>query len=200
MILAAIPIKPFGVAKARLAPVLGPEQRSRLGRAIAERTAGLAATAGAEVVVVTPDHGVEKWAKSLGHGVVIEDPADRRGLDAAAASAARHAAGMGLPWVIVHADLPSATDADLRRVFEAALDGPVIVASHDGGTNLLGGRGTDFPFSYGRGSFHRHLAAAPGAEVIANPRLALDLDRPRDLERARAMPTGRWLDGIVDAG
>ena len=55
MILAAIPIKPFGVAKARLAPVLGQAERSRLGRAIAARTAGLAAAAGAEVVVVTAD-------------------------------------------------------------------------------------------------------------------------------------------------
>lgn len=197
VILAALPIKPFGVAKARLAPVLGPAERSRLGRAIAARTAELTAAAGAEVCVVTADEGVAAWAKERELGVLREAPELGIGLNAAAAVAARHADRLGMRWAIVHADLPVATAADLDLVFGRAATDPVIVPSHDGGTNLIGGAGSRFPFSYGKGSFHRHLAHLPGATIITNPRLALDLDTPADLARARASPSGRWLEAVI---
>ena len=198
MILAAIPIKPFGVAKARLSPVLGPAQRSELGRAVAARTARLSAEAGAEVVVVTGDHGVAEWAKRGGLGVLMEDTGLADGLNGAATTAAHHASALGLPWVVVHADLPVATADDLRTVFDAAAYSPVIVPSHDAGTNLIGGAAPSFPFAYGVGSFHRHLAAIPDATVITSQRLALDLDNPRDLGLALRSATGMWLADVID--
>ena len=163
MILAAIPIKPFGVAKARLAPVLGQAERSRLGRAIAARTARIAAAAGAEVIVVTADEGVAAWAETESIGVLREDPDLGGGLNGAAATAVRHATDLGVRWAIVHADLPVAAEGDLRRVFEAASRAAVIAPSYDGGTNAIGGGGGDFPFAYGAGSYHRHLASSPEA-------------------------------------
>ena len=197
MILVAVPIKPFGVAKARLSSVLDRGQRSRLGRAVAARTAHTAAEAGAEVVVVTPDDGVAAWAKSSDIGVLREDSSGPGGLNAAAGAAARHATGMGIPWVIVHADLPLATADELRRVFNAAIDSSVLIPSYDGGTNVIGGRGHEFRFSFGSGSFHRHLARSPGAAVLTPPGLVLDLDTPRDLALVRGRPEGRWLDEVL---
>ena len=121
MILAAIPIKPFGVAKARLAPVLGQAERSRLGRAIAARTARIAAAAGAEVIVVTADQGVAAWAETESIGVLREDPDLGGGLNGAAATAVRHATDLGVRWAIVHADLPVAAEGDLRTVSKPRL-------------------------------------------------------------------------------
>lgn len=197
MILVAIPIKPFGVAKARLSQVLGPAARSRLGRAIAARTAGLAAATGAEVYVVTGDDGVAAWAKEHEFGVLREEPELGTGLNAAASAVVRHAGRFGKRWAIVHADLPVATAADLNEVLGRAAGGPIIVPSYDGGTNLISGGGWDFRFSYGPASFHRHLARIPEAKIITNPRLALDLDTPTDLARARASPSGRWLEAVL---
>lgn len=197
MILAAIPIKPFGVAKARLSPVLGPVERSRLGRAVAAHTAARAAEAGAEVVVVTSDEGVASWAKEHDLVVVREDPRLGPGLNGAARTAAKHAAQLGMRWVVVHADLPIATTEVLRAAFALAIEGDVIAASYDGGTNLIGGADEHFPFSYGKGSFHHHLAAMPAATVMTSSGLALDLDTPLDLARARASPGGRWLERVL---
>ncbi len=201
MIVAALPIKPFGVAKARLSPVLGPGERSRLGRAVAARTASCAREAGAEVVVVTADDKVAEWARSQELGVLREDAGFGEGLDRAAATAARHATELGLGWAIVHADLPVATSADLRMVFDSAAQTTVIVPSYDGGTNIVTGFGASFRFSFGKGSFTTHFAQAPGAAVLTIPRLVLDLDTPRDLALARSWPSGTWLNGILhDAG
>jgi 2-phospho-L-lactate guanylyltransferase len=197
MVIAAIPIKPFGVAKARLAPVVGPEDRSRLGRAVAARTATLAVEAGAEVVIVVADDGVASWAKSQDFGVIREDPELGEGLNGAARTAARHADLLGLRWAIIHADLPVVTSGDLRVVFGIAEERSLIVPSHNGGTNIIAGGGAAFPFSYGAGSFHRHLAAMPDATVVATPRLSLDLDTPVDLARARASRAGGWLGGVL---
>jgi 2-phospho-L-lactate guanylyltransferase len=190
-LIAAVPVKPFGVAKKRLSAQLNRDQRARLGKAIAARTAMLSRQAGVDVLVVTGDDQVAKWASGLGFAVLAEGPAPT--LDGAAHTVARTAAAQKRRWVIVHADLPLATAADLRAVFAIASEGAVVVPSHDGGTNLLAGSGPGFPFSYGPGSFCRHLAATPEATVIVNPRLAMDLDTPHDLAHARRAAGGSWL-------
>ncbi len=190
-LLAAIPVKPFGVAKARLADQLNPDQRARLGKAIAARTAILSRQAGADVFVITGDDGVAEWASGLGFAVLPEGPVPS--LDGAAHTAAATAAAREQRWVIVHADLPLATATDLRTVFALAAHAPVVVPAHDGGTNLLAGSDPAFPFAYGPGSFRRHLAAAPQSKVVTHPRLAMDLDTPSDLVHVRQADGGLWL-------
>jgi 2-phospho-L-lactate guanylyltransferase len=199
-VLAALPVKPFGVAKARLGPALDAATRSRLGRAIAARTGRTAREAGAVVAVVTADAGVRRWARRAGFDVVAEPPGPGSGLDRAAHAAAAEADRRELRWCIIHADLPLVTPADLAAVFAAGRGGPVLVPSHDGGTNLVAASGATFPFAYGPASFRRHLAAAPAAHVVTNPRLALDLDTPRDLARALALTTDGWLGQHVPGG
>ena len=196
-ILAAIPIKPFGVAKARLAPRLDAAARSQLGKAVAGRTAAAAADAGALVAIVTADEGVAAWSRSLGYLTISEPSPSNDGLNGAAETAMYEAARRHRPWAIIHADLPLVTPGSLRVVFSKASQQTVLVPSHDGGTNVVAGRGAAFRFSYGTSSFHRHLASHPHSAVLALPDLALDMDTAADLDRARRHATGSWLKSYV---
>jgi 2-phospho-L-lactate guanylyltransferase len=196
-LLAAVPIKPFGIAKRRLSPVIDAETRSRLGRAVALRTVRIIDEAGAHPVVVTADGGVADWAAS--HGVeTIVDPG--AGLNAAAATAVAAARSRGLPWAVVHADLPCASADDLRAVFSVIPNrGMVISPAHDGGTNVMAGDVDRFGFGYGPSSYHHHLRAAVRLprRIVVRWGLALDLDSPADLARAMASSRGSWLGEIV---
>jgi 2-phospho-L-lactate guanylyltransferase len=187
--LIAIPVKPFGVAKRRLSPVLDAKRRSVLGREIAARTVAAARATGAPVAVVTADSGVEAWARNQGVGV-IADPG--QGLSAAACAAV--AAAGSRPWIILHADLPLIAPSDLAPVV-AGLEtaGSMIAPSYDGGTSVLAGFGV-FPFHYGPASFRRHVALArPAPVVIVRVGFAVDLDGPSDLLTASRHPRGVWL-------
>ncbi|MFZ0492300.1 MAG: 2-phospho-L-lactate guanylyltransferase [Acidimicrobiia bacterium] len=187
--LIAIPVKPFGVAKRRLSPVLDAKRRSVLGREVAARTMAAARATGAPVAVVTADAGVKTWARSQGVGV-ITDPG--QGLSAAARAAV--AAAGSRPWVILHADLPLIAPGDLELVIAGLKDaGSMIAPSYNGGTSVLAGRGA-FPFRYGPASFRRHLAMArPSPVVVVRVGLAIDLDGPSDLAIASRHPRGVWL-------
>ena len=194
--LVGIPIKPFGIAKARLSGVLDDRTRSRLGRAIAAHTLAAAAGSGARAVVVTGDEGVARWARRHRWPVVAEPPG--AGLDGAAAALV--AAAAGRPWAVLHADLPLLVAGDLVVAWHAAATGgPVISPSHDGGTSLVAGTGP-FRFSYGPGSFHRHLRSLPSATIVVRSGLALDLDTVADLRVALAVPAGSWLRSELGPG
>jgi 2-phospho-L-lactate guanylyltransferase len=196
-ILVAIPIKPFGVAKRRLAGRLDATMRSRLGRAVAARTAEAATDAGGLVAMVTADSGVAAWARSLGYLVIDETLSGGSGLDGAAASALIEARRRQRPWAVIHADLPLVTPAALGAVFELSKTSTVLVPSYNGGTNVVAGNGSGFRFAYGPGSFHRHLANNTPVVIRPDPQLALDLDTTADLERALQLPAGRWLSSVI---
>jgi 2-phospho-L-lactate guanylyltransferase len=196
-ILAAIPIKPFGVAKRRLSTRLDARARSRLGKAVAARTAAAATDAGALVAIVTGDEDVAHWGRSLGYLTIDERTSSRSGLDGAAEATLYEAARRQRPWAIIHADLPLVCPAALTPVFRRASLGLVLVPSHDGGTNIIAGSRTRMNFAYGPGSFHRHLAGHPTAGVHVDVRLALDLDTAGDLDRALSYADGRWLRDLI---
>ena len=192
-----IPVKPFGVAKQRLHLRLDSAARSVLGRHIAARTAAVVAAAEAEVVIVTGDSGVRRWATSLELDTIAER--DGAGLDGAAAALRDHALGMGRPWLVLHADLPLISIAEVAAVIEPLRRGrPVIAPSHDGGTSALGGAG-HIDFHYGTSSFHRHLRKAPTAAVIVSPGLAFDLDTVGDLDGILRHPRGIWIKQLLAA-
>lgn len=185
MRLVGIPVKGFGLAKARLAGVLDAAARSALGRRVAGRTVDVAraVVGGDSVLVVTGDAGVVAWAQAIGVTVIDEGPG---GLDGAAAAVV--AAADGQPWAVLHADLPLLTRGDLAAALAVADEaGAAIAPSSDGGTSLIASTG-GFPFAYGEGSFQRHLRAIPEAAVVVRPGLALDLDTPADLVAARNHP------------
>lgn len=196
-ILAAVPVKPFGVAKRRLSGRLSPIQRTLLGRAVAARTATAAAAAGATVAVVTGDVGVASWAQDLGFETIDESRSSQPGLDGAAGAVVAEAERRQVRWAIIHADLPLATPDALANIFALAETATVLVPSYNGGSNVIAGDDPGFQFRYGPLSFHHHLAANPRTTVRIHPQLTLDLDTEKDLDRALRSPAGRWLAPFV---
>lgn len=188
--LAGIPVKRFYVAKQRLSPVLSPRARSRLGRGLASRTLAAVQEAGARPVVLAADRQVALWASSQGLRVLIDR---QEGLDWAAHALMAEARTSGRPWLIIHADLPLLVPADVETAL-TILDGgeSPIAPADDGGTSLIGGTGA-MRFSYGPGSFHRHLPRLSRPRVVVRLGLSLDLDGPADLMAARSHRRGAWL-------
>lgn len=196
-IFVAVPVKPFGVAKARLAPILDAAARRRLGPTVVAHTLEAATQAGGRVAVVTADADVARWAKGQGVEVVPEAPPGS-GLNRAAQAAVAVASRLEMPWAIVHADLPLLRPDDLVAVFDALSTGHVALApSHDRGSNVVAAALDRFPFSYGPDSFGRHLTAAARLQlpvrVLVRTRLALDLDGPDDLRSVLLHPDGAWM-------
>ncbi len=193
--LVAIPVKAFGVAKARLAPRVSAPARRVLGQAMAARTARMFAEAGAEPVILAADARVAGWARTTGFEVLAQR---RPGLNGAALDLVESAAG---PWMMVHADLPLITSDDARIVLDALEAGPVISPARDGGTNVLGARHPGMDFAYGPGSFHHHLRNLSDhverPTVIVRIGLALDLDTPEDL--VYAIEASPWLRDLIAA-
>ncbi len=187
---AILPVKSFRLGKGRMADNLSDETRSVLGRALAERTAALAVDAGLIPILVAGDGEVAEWA--LLHGFPsIPDPGE--GLDSAALAGVFWATEAASEWIVVHTDLPLLTANELANLDEAlSRTGTVIAPSADGGTSALGSSGPA-DFSYGPGSFHRHLGRFPAAEIVARPGLLHDIDTFADLESARRHPRGAWL-------
>lgn len=169
-----IPIRSFETAKQRLAGHLTPEER----RTVAELLAGHAlvtAAALTDVVIVTGDAGVRRWAEQRSVEAIDDDGT----LDSAATAVAIRAGAA--PWGVLHADLPTLTHHDLEAALVGfAGRGTAIAPSWDGGTSLIMSSGR-FAFSYGPGSFHRHVAHRPESAIIIRPGLALDVDEPEHL-------------------
>jgi 2-phospho-L-lactate guanylyltransferase len=183
-----IPVKPFGEGKSRLAASLSPAQRAALSQRLLERVLRLAHETGrfAARLVISRDPAVAAAATAAGAVALGEE---RSGLNAALsqARAAAVAAGAGA-ILVLPADLPQVTAADLQRLVDACRGeaGVVIAPSRDGGTNALLLWPPDvLDFDFGPDSFRRHCdqAARKGlaVSVVESSTLAFDLDRPQDL-------------------
>ncbi len=187
-----VPVKAFADAKARLAPVLSPAERVALARWSAERV--IAAAGEGPVYVACDDDSVAEWA--VDHGaIVLWHPGV--GLNAAVTDSVRELRERGVGHVVVaHGDLPRAHSLLLVAVPDAVTLVPDMAGD---GTNVLAlPTSIDFVFSYGAGSFRRHLASTIAAghpvTVRRDPLLALDLDVPADLTHPlvqEVLPT--WL-------
>jgi 2-phospho-L-lactate guanylyltransferase len=174
---AIIPVRTFD-GLSRLASKASEAERAATMRRLVDRTASATISAGVTPVIVTADPDVASWAARQDIRVVAEQGA---GLDAAAASGIATVAADA--WLVIHADLPHISPADVAIAAELARCAVVLAPSHDGGTSLVGGSGRTFPFRYGPGSFRRHLFAVAGdATILVRPGLAIDLDRPQDID------------------
>lgn len=188
-----VPVKAFAEAKRRLSPALAPADRVVLTRRLA---AGVLAAAGAlPTAVVCDDREVAAWARALG-ALVIWEPG--RGLNGAVAEGVAHLAAREIATVIVaHGDL--ARPGGLPGLLDGHPTGGVTLVpdGRDDGTNVVVvPSGAAFRFSYGPGSFRRHLdEAARGGfptRVVRHADLSLDVDLPSDLPlMGSALRTGR---------
>jgi 2-phospho-L-lactate guanylyltransferase len=178
-----VPVKSFAEAKRRLASALAPDARAELARSMAERV--LDAAAPLPVAVVCDDPVVAAWARDRG-ALVVWEPG--RGLNGAVEAGVDQLRRDGVTRVVVaHGDLPHATG--LVRV--AGGSGAMIVPDRlRDGTNVIAlPTGAGFRFSYGPGSFARHVTEAArlglGVRVVDDPELAFDVDWPADLDGLR---------------
>jgi 2-phospho-L-lactate guanylyltransferase len=180
--IALIPIRDFD-GMTRLSEILPPDERTGLSRELADRAMSAVADTSMTPTVVTSDALVKAWA--TGHGVgVVADLGD--GLSACVTSAVSDHALSG--WLVTHADLPFVTADALSSVSAAAsAAGHALAPSVDGGTNVIAGSGP-FRFSYGPGSFHRHLAMVPSAAVLTDPALAVEIDTEMHFVSIRNLP------------
>lgn len=176
-----VPIKAFGTAKGRLAPVLDAAARAELARRMALQV--LDAAAPLPVLVVTDDDEVASVAAEHGASVLRDRGT---GLDAAVHAGVAQLGATGFDEVVVcHADLPFAAGL---AALTGEPDACTIVPDRRGdGTNVLVVPArAGFRFAYGPGSFARHVAEAErlglAVRAVHDARLGWDVDVPDDLE------------------
>ncbi|HEY8339242.1 MAG TPA: 2-phospho-L-lactate guanylyltransferase [Egibacteraceae bacterium] len=186
--IAVVPLKALAAAKGRLAQELDPERRRELVRWMFSRTIAACcdAAAIARVLAVVGDDEGAALAAEHGAEVLRDSGGGLQEALALADAATRDAAAT----MVVAADVPLVTGADLDRVWAAggdAADAAVVVApTSDGGTGALLRRPPGvIPTAFGPGSAAAHLALAARAGVRAVsvdvPALALDVDTPHSL-------------------
>jgi 2-phospho-L-lactate guanylyltransferase len=220
---AVVPLRDGVSGKSRLAAALDPAARRRLVVALARHVLDVLAGCAAvdRVVVVTADPAfvgrvlaadedpVGRTTPDRQPGLpnrarradLVAEPAGRPGLNAAlehARAVVRDGAEPGR-LLVVHADLPLLTAADVAAVLAEPVDVVIATDRHGTGTNLLvvpssAGRG-GFAFRFGAGSraAHEREASAAGltCAVVDRPGTALDLDTLADWDDLPPLVRGR---------
>lgn len=175
-----VPVRPSAQGKTRLASALAAEERAQLSEyLLAHVTRVMTSVPAVSEVIVLSQLRPQRW-----RGCWLEDTGC--GLNA---ELQRVAAGVASPIVVIHADLPLLSKADVEALIAAAnVDVAIAPDRHDTGTNALAlPKERNFLFSFGPGSFSRHVAAGNGgAKVVRRLGLALDIDTPDDLAAAKA--------------
>ncbi|HUK26788.1 MAG TPA: 2-phospho-L-lactate guanylyltransferase [Candidatus Acidoferrales bacterium] len=202
---AIIPVNVVKLAKARLSPVLKPDERAHLTLAMLNDVLG--AVRGVRrigrVTVVSADQNVRKIARSYISSFIWEG--ERRGLNKGVRLAILDSEEKGASAVvIIHADIPFANSRDLSRFLAKCEEYSVgLVPSRDGyGTNVLFLKppGIIKPV-FGRHSFQKHQSMCKRRnlkhEVFHSRNLGFDIDEPEDLKRLLRCrlrgETGRFL-------
>jgi 2-phospho-L-lactate guanylyltransferase len=183
--IALIPVKPFSLAKSRLAAVASPQERRRLAEAMLEDVLTAVASVREEVsvTVVGSDDGAALAAARFG----FHFHRDAEGTLNDQLERARRATCVGYDsqLLCLPADVPCVTAADVHALLQGARSGAALCISIDGGTNALCTRVAHaVPFRYGVDSGRAHAAACEAAGLavqnLHNPRLR-DIDTPDDL-------------------
>jgi 2-phospho-L-lactate guanylyltransferase len=188
-----IPLRAPGEGKTRLAGALSAGDRAALTGAMLADVVAAVRDAEVERVVVAAGGATAVTAAAALGVEVVPDPPGVASLDAALAAATSHL-GAVAELLVVPADLPRLTAADVRAVL--TLDAEVVVApTGDGGTGgLLRRPGDVLTTSYGPGSAARHERRARAAGLrtltVARRGFADDVDTLVDLRALAAGPVG----------
>lgn len=186
-------VKDLDQAKQRLGDVLDAKERRALAIRNAER-AIKAAAAGDHRLVIGGSAEVQEISQGLGVEAVIEGR--QEGQNVAARLGIAHALkGKARAVLILSSDLPLVTPRSVKEMLDIAgrIAPPAVVAAPAigrGGTNALYMSPPDaISLHFGQDSLEafRREAEAKGVNfaVHHSEALALDLDEPEDLERAR---------------
>lgn len=191
---AIVPVKPFTLAKSRLAGSLTPQKRSELSRSLLTHTLHVLAQTPAvrRTLVVSRDSAALALARKANVNTVTETNTSDLNLNLALGRATEAALALGVRAVLIlPADLPLLAAPDIAALI-AELDAvptqrAAVIAPdrHERGTNALLVRPPDLiRFAFGPDSFREHVlrvqAAGAQLRVVRAPNLALDLDTPED--------------------
>ncbi len=187
---AIVPVKPLRLGKSRLSGVLSDDERAVLNRMFLEQTLDIlrAIPQVSQILVVSRDPAALAIAREFGARTVLEDGTPNlNGALNRATMLIKKYAPRGV--LVLPADLPLLTHADLLDLFKHACEPPCMVITpdrHESGTNaLLMSPGGLVPYDFGNGSFTRHCESAKKAgvklEIVRNKHIELDLDTPEDL-------------------
>ena len=203
---AVVPVKRFSHAKERLALVLSQPERARLARAMLQDVLSALREVPqlTGIVVVSGDPAVTGLTRPFGVRVVRDE------LEAGINMAVRQSldvlrAEPGAGVMIIPADVPFVTAAEVQDLLAALEDAPVVLAPavSDGGTNALAMRSPELIAPcFGEDSFARHQKMAHAAglvcSIVRSEGLGRDIDRPEDLlmRGRRGAPT--WTRALLD--
>lgn len=187
---AVVPVKPFHLAKQRLATILDEGDRVALARVMLEDVLSALAACShhlAGVIVVTADQEASVIARQ--HDALVFSEAAAVGLNEALRRVVHHLTGRAdTGMIVVPADLPHVSPGDIGAMIDLVRCPPAIalVRANDGGTNLLACRpARAIAAAFGPDSFNTHCAAAVRSGMTPTvrfaPHLQLDIDRPADL-------------------
>jgi len=196
-----VPMKTLAHAKARLAEVLSPDERRELSLAMLADVVRAASALDA-VWVLNSDEDATAVARA-GGAEARADPAPGEGLNASLDAATTDAVDAGASGVLVlSADCPAARPEDVKALCIG--DGVVMAPDRYGtGTNALWrSPPAVIEVSFGGNSRRSHTALAhvhrtPFA-VLPLPRLALDVDRPQDLDDVWALGPGEATRAVLE--
>jgi 2-phospho-L-lactate guanylyltransferase len=186
-----VPVKPLRLGKSRLSNVLNDEERARLNRMLLERTLDVLREMGDAIrtLVVSRDPAVLAIAREYNTRTVLEDGTQHLNTALIRATAiASYYDAHGV--LILPADLPLITAADLREFLKHGDEPPVVAIAPDrreDGTNaMLICPPNLIRYEYGPGSFARHCnqvkRTSATLEIVRIQTLLLDLDLPEDLD------------------
>jgi 2-phospho-L-lactate guanylyltransferase len=192
--IALVPVKALSRAKSRLANTLDPAARARLMHDTLRRTLQALQQVKTihEVVVITRDDEVSRWAAEWGARVLREHG---EGLNESLREA--RAAFLDADALLVTpADLGWPAVEDIEAMVALAEECPSVIIApdrHERGTNALLLRPPDvIDFCFGTDSAAQHAARAGEKGVTAqwyrSSSLSLDVDDPEDLALYEAAP------------
>lgn len=191
-----IPVKPLRRSKSRLANVLTEDERTQLNFNMLENTLSILKGIPEidNVLVVSKDPSALVLARTYGAKTIQED--GEPGLNLALKRAVLIAKAYSLQSILIlPADLPLLTRSEVKLMIAKLNSSPMMVIAPDrrmNGTNLLLISPPDLiDFSFGPGSFERHIRQAQSRnaviEVVQMSSFELDIDLPEDLELYQKM-------------
>jgi len=186
-----VPVKPLRRSKSKLTSILTEDERAILNLKLYENTLKTVRGIGIphNILVVSKDSSVLATARMYNAKTLQED--GESGLNLALKKAIQVVKAYSAQSVLIlPIDLPLITKDDIASLLDAGKSSPVMVIAPDrkmSGTNMLLISPPDLiEFSYGPGSFERHVrqAQSQGAhiEVKKLDTAELDIDSPEDLQ------------------
>ncbi|HWZ82173.1 MAG TPA: 2-phospho-L-lactate guanylyltransferase [Terriglobales bacterium] len=200
-----VPVKNLSNAKQRLSAVLDPEARQELAQAMCEDVLDTLARwqRRPAVMLVTSDPFVSDLGERLGFEIVADDvnPGETGAIEMATALCRER----GIEYtLVIPSDIPLIESNELSHILDSApAAGSVLVTDSAGrGTNAALRAPCDlFSLRFGNDSFLPHLAAAKATGlpcvVLELPGVAMDVDRPEDLQTLAAANGERRSQRLV---